>query len=650
MIPKHIGQQIKDAAQVEEVVGRFVELKKKGSRYLACCPFHNEKTPSFNVTPSMGIYKCFGCGKAGDSVSFLMEHEHMSYPEALRWLAGLYNIEVVEEEATEEQKVEQSERESLAVVQSFALRWSQEQLWDSEEGKRIGLSYFHERGLSDETILKFQLGYVPESGHAFVDAAREAGYQDELLVSAGWIKVNDNGRAWDFFQGRVTFPIFSLSGQPIAYGARTLRSDKKLAKYFNSPESLLYYKSKVLYGINRARKSIAQKDVCYLVEGYTDVISLDQAGVENVVASSGTSLTPDQVRLIKRYTKNVTILYDGDAAGIKASLRGIDIILGEGLNVKIVLFPEGEDPDSYAKSHEAHELVDYLETQSKDFIVFKTDLLLQEAKDDPVKKAGLIHDIVSSIAEIPDQILRNLYVQQCSTKLDIAEQALLSELNKILRKNYQKKFAKEHDVPLPEVEYVESHTPFEKLEEEGTMVQEKDLLRMLINYGSEEVLVPVPDDPDAEPEPCKVSEVMFEMLAVDDIQFEDDAMKEIYLDMRQRSNLDQKADAQYYTTHENEAWRSVAIELLSDPHQLSENWLERHKIHVTKESDRLLAAIEEGVHILKERRVDRMIKDIQEDLKQATDDEEIRGLMKTQMRLFEAKKAFAKVTGRVVVG
>jgi DNA primase len=646
MISNHLAQTIKDAAQIEEVVGQFVELKKKGSRYLTHCPFHNEKTPSFNVTPSMGIYKCFGCGEAGDSVSFLMRHEHMNYPEALKWIAKFYNIEVVEEEATPEDKIEQDERESLSVIQQFALRWTQQQLWETDEGKRIGLSYFRERGMTDEIIREFQLGYVPESGHAFVDQARDEGYQDDLLVKAGWIKVNSDGRAWDFFQGRVTFPIFSLSGQPIAFGARTLRSDKKLAKYFNSPESLLYYKSKVLYGIYAARKTIVSEDTCFLVEGYTDVISMHQAGIKNVVASSGTSLTQDQVRLIKRYSKNVTILYDGDPAGIKASLRGIDLILAEGLNVKVVLFPEGDDPDSFAKKHEPHEIIEFLTTKAQDLIVFKTGLLLEDAQNDPVKKAALIHDIVNSIAQIPDQVLRSLYVKECSNLLEIGEQALLSELNKALRNNLRKQSGYPQELPPP-IE-VPTPTPVQEIKDLGTMPQERDLLRMLMNYGNETILAPI--DGTDEEEEMTVAALMFELLAVDDIHFDDPVLLEIYLDMRHRTNLDQDAGAGYYSTHENGAWRNVAIELLAEKHELSGNWLERHKIHVVREKDRLLAAVEEGVHILKERRVDRMLREIQDRLKDCTDESKQKDLLMDQMRLIEAKKALAKETGRVVVG
>ncbi len=382
-------------------MGEFVALKRKGPRYLGLCPFHNEKTPSFNVSPGLGIFKCFGCGESGDSISFLQKHEHLSYVEAIRWLAKRYHIDLPEEDRTPEQEVEQSEREALSVIQQWALAWSVDQLWNTDEGRRIGLSYFRERGFSDATIRTFQLGFVPEFGNAFATAALAHGFEADLLEKAGWIKRREDASRtpWDFFAGRVTFPVFGLSGQPIAFGARTLKSDKKLPKYFNSPESLLYIKSRSLYGIYLAKKAIVEQQLCYLVEGYTDVISLHQAGIHNVVASSGTSLTEDQVRLIKRYAPTVSILYDGDAAGMKASLRGIDLILKEGLNVKVVTFPEGEDPDSFAKTHSSGEVLDHLTRNAQDFLVFKAGLLMQDVGDDPVKKAAAIHDIVESVAQ-----------------------------------------------------------------------------------------------------------------------------------------------------------------------------------------------------------------------------------------------------------
>ncbi|MBX2972766.1 MAG: DNA primase [Flavobacteriales bacterium] len=651
MIAPHAIQQVKDAARVEEVVGEFVALKRKGPRFLGLCPFHNEKTPSFNVSPNLGIYKCFGCGEAGDSISFLQKHEHLSYVEAIKWLAKRYNIDLPEEEQTPEQQIEQSEREALAVIQQWALNWSVEQLWNTDEGKRIGLSYFHERGFSDATIKTFQLGYVPEYGSQFAQAAIANGFNPELLEKAGWIKRReDEARTpWDFFAGRVTFPILGLSGQPIAFGARTLKSDKKLPKYFNSPESVLYNKSRSLYGIFHAKKSIVEQDLCYLVEGYTDVISLHQAGITNVVASSGTSLTEEQVRLIKRYAPTVAILYDGDAAGMKASLRGIDLVLKEGLNVKVVTFPEGEDPDSFAKSHSSSEVTAHLTDTAQDFLVFKAALLMQDVGDDPVKKAAAIHEIVESVALVPDLVLRSLYVQQCSRLLGVNEQALISEMNKVLRRQYRKKLG--GDQPIPEEHLApDIAAPQPTLEDVGTAPQERDLLRMLLSYGHERINVPVQDEAgNTTEEETSVAELMFELLALDDILFDEPLFREMYLDYRHASNLGTQIETSRYVTHEQENWRTTAIDLLTEKHVLSPNWKERHKIHVKRESEALYDALEEAVDILKERRVDRMIKERQEELK-ATDELGMIALLQEIMHLSEAKKRLAKKTGRVIVG
>lgn len=637
--------------RVEEVVGDFVALKRKGPRYLGLCPFHNEKTPSFNVSPNLGIYKCFGCGEAGDAITFLEKHEHLSYVEAIRWLAKRYAIDLPEEEQTTEQQIEQSERESIAVVQQWALNWSVEQLWSTDEGKRIALSYFHERGFTDSTIKTFQLGYVPEQGNAFAYAAQANGFNPEVLEKAGWIKRRDDGTGtpWDFFAGRVTFPILGLSGQPIGFGARTLKSDKKLPKYFNSPESVLYNKSRSLYGIAHAKKTIVEQGLCYLVEGYTDVISLHQAGITNVVASSGTSLTEDQVRLIKRYAPVVTILYDGDAAGMKASLRGIDLVLKEGLNVKVVTFPEGEDPDSFAKSHSSSEVSEHLKRNAQDFLVFKASLLMAEVGDDPVKKAASIHEIVESIALVPDQVLRSLYIQQCGRMLGVNEQALISEMNKVLRKQHRKQLGGDQQT-YDEQLAPEIASPQPEVEDLGTTPQERDLLRMLLNYGHERIMVPFEqEDGSAVDEETSVAELMFEMLALDDILFDHPLFREIYLDYRHSSNLGQPVEATRYVAHEREEWRSTAIDLLTDRHLLSPNWKARHKIHVKRESEQLKDALEESVDILKERRVDRMIKERQELLKTA-DELGVMALLTEIVHLSEAKKKLAKKTGRVVVG
>lgn len=651
MIAPHAIQQVKDAARVEEVVGEFVALKRKGPRFLGLCPFHNEKTPSFNVSPNLGIYKCFGCGEAGDSITFLQKHEHLSYVEAIRWLAKRYNIDLPEEEQTPEQQIEQSEREALSVIQQWALNWSVEQLWNTDEGKRIGLSYFRERGFTDATIRTFQLGYVPEFGNAFAQAALANGFNPELLEKAGWIKRReDEARTpWDFFAGRVTFPILGLSGQPIAFGARTLKSDKKLPKYFNSPESVLYNKSRSLYGVYQAKKAIVEQDLCYLVEGYTDVISLHQAGIANVVASSGTSLTEEQVRLIKRYAATVAILYDGDAAGMKASLRGIDLVLKEGLNVKVVTFPEGEDPDSFAKSHSSSEVTTHLTTTAQDFLVFKASLLMQDVGDDPVKKAAAIHEIVESVALVPDLVLRSLYIQQCSRLLLVNEQALISEMNKVLRRQYRKKLG--GDQPVPEEHLApDIAAPQPTLEDVGTAPQERDLLRMLLSYGHERINVPMQnDDGNTTEEETSVAELMFLLLALDDILFDEPIFREMYQDYRHASNLGTPIETSRYVTHEQESWRRTAIDLLTEKHLLSPNWKARHKIHVKRESEVLYDALEEAVDILKERRVDRMIKDRQEELKTA-DELGVMALLQEIMHLSEVKKRLAKKTGRVIVG
>ncbi len=648
MILPHAIQEVKDAARVEDVVGEFVALKRKGPRFLGLCPFHNEKTPSFNVSPQLGIYKCFGCGEAGDSITFLTKHEHLSYVEAIKWLGKRYNIDLPEEEQSAEQELEQSERESLAVVQTWAQQWSTDQLWNTEEGRNIALSYFRERGFTEDTIKEFQLGYVPERGNQFAAAALAHGFKAELLDKAGWIKRRDDGTPWDFFAGRVTFPIHGLSGQVIGFGARTLKSDKKLPKYFNSPESLLYVKSRSLYGIFQAKKVIASTELCYLVEGYTDVISLHQAGITNVVASSGTSLTEDQVRLIKRYAPTVCILYDGDAAGMKASLRGIDLVLREGLNVKVVTFPEGEDPDSFAKSHSSSQLTAHLTEKAQDFIVFKAGLLMADSGDDPVKKAGAIHEIVESVALVPDMVLRSLYIKQCSRLLEVNEQALLSEMNKVLRKQYRKKQGGEE---VPEERLSSDIAPVQPtVEDLGTTPQERDLLRMLLSYGHERITVKFQNvDDSEEEEETSVAELMFELLALDDILFDEPIFLAIYRDYRHASNLGTVVDAQRYVSHEQEDWRRTAIDLLTNKHLLSKNWKDRHKIHVKRESENLRDALEEAIDILKERRLDQMLIEIDKKMIGANYETQ-RELQIEKIRLLPAKVKLAKKTGRVIVG
>ena len=429
MIPQETVNQILDAARIEEVVGDFVTLKRRGGSFVACCPFHNEKTPSFYVTPSKGIFKCFGCGKAGSAVGFVMEYEHLSYVEALKYLARKYHIEVIEKEESAEEIAARQRNESLLLASDFAFRFYKEQL-STEEGRSIGLAYFHSRGLEDDTIDKWGLGWAPRSRHAFTDAALKEGYKGEYLTDTGLCAAWEDGSLHDRFYDRVMFPIHSVSGRVIAFGGRTLLSDKTVAKYVNSKESEIYVKSRSLYGIYFAKNEMSKRDKCYLVEGYLDVLSMHQLGITNVVASSGTSLTTEQIRLIHKFTGNVTIMYDGDSAGIHAALRGINMVLKEGMNVKVVLLPDGDDPDSFARKHTLEEVEAFIAAHEQDFITFKTDLLLGEAGNDPLKRANLINDIADTIADIPDAVKRSVYVDATARKFNIESDILFQRIRR----------------------------------------------------------------------------------------------------------------------------------------------------------------------------------------------------------------------------
>ena len=430
MIDQATIDKIMDAAQIVDVVSEFVTLRKRGVNYVGLCPFHSEKTPSFSVSPSKGLCKCFSCGKGGNVVHFIMEHEQMSYYEALKWLARKYNIEVKERELTNEEKHAQSVRESMFVVNEYARDYFQNILYNHVDGQTIGMTYFRQRGFRDDIIRKFQLGFCLDQFDAFAKEALRKGYKAEYLVKTGLCYTKDDGSLRDRFWGRVIFPVHSLSGKVVAFGGRVLKTDAKTAKYVNSPESEIYHKSNELYGIYFAKQAIVKQDRCFLVEGYTDVISMHQSGIENVVASSGTSLTPGQIRLIHRFTNNITVLYDGDMAGIKASIRGIDMLLEEGMNIKVVLLPDGDDPDSFARKHNATDYQNYINSHEVDFIRFKTNLLLEDAGNDPIKRAGLITDIVRSISMIPEAIVRSVYTKECSQLLQVEEKLLIAEINK----------------------------------------------------------------------------------------------------------------------------------------------------------------------------------------------------------------------------
>lgn len=646
MIEARAIQQVKDAVRVEEVIGDFVALKRKGPRYLGLCPFHNEKTPSFNVSPALGIFKCFGCGEAGDAITFLQKHEHLNYVEAIRWLAKRYNIDLPEEESSPEQQLEQSERESLAVIQTWAQQWSSDVLWNTEEGKRIGLSYFHERGFRDSTIREFGLGYVPEQGNAFAIAAMAHGFSPDLLEKAGWIKRREDGTPWDFFAGRVTFPVHGLSGQVIAFGARTLKSDKKLPKYFNSPESALYVKSRSLYGIAQAKKAIVQEANCLLVEGYTDVISMHQAGITNVVASSGTSLTEDQVRLIKRYTTNVTILYDGDPAGIKASLRGIDMLLAEGLGVKVVLFPDGEDPDSFARTRGSSEVKEFLTGAAKDFLVFKTELLVKDTEGDPVAKAAAIHDIVESIAKVPDHVLRSLYLQQCSKRLGVNEQALISEMNKVLRSQYRKKLGGDQ---VPEEQLApQMQPPRPEVEDLGTRPQEKELLRLLVRYGHVPVMNLFTEFKEgAEPRAITVGEWIYTELEEDEMKIYEALVQTALVEHREAFALETKERLTHFLEHPNEDLRKLVVELASEAHTLAD-WA-RHRILVHHESTDLQDTVKKTLRRYKERYVDQLLAEKLDAIRDAAETE-LDLLLREKITLEKLRTLLADDSGRVTVG
>lgn len=662
MINQETIQTIIETARVEEVISEFVSLKKRGVNQIGLCPFHNEKTPSFTVSPAKGIYKCFGCGKAGNAVNFMMEHEHYSYPEALKYLAKKYNIEVEEEEQTPEQVQALNEKESLYHVSTFAANYFAENLINKEEGKAIGLSYFKERGFSDEIIEKFQLGYCIDNWDDFTAHSLNNGYKLDYLAKTG-LTINKENKAYDRFRSRVMFPIHNLSGRVIGFGGRTLSTDKTKPKYVNSPESDIYNKSKVLYGIYFAKNAILKKDNCFLVEGYTDVISLNQAGVENVVASSGTSLTTDQIRLIKRFTPNITMLFDGDPAGLKASFRGIDMILEEGMNVKIVLFPDGEDPDSYAKSHSSYELEKFITDTADNFILFKTNLLVKEASNDPVKKASLIKEIVNTISVIPDAISRTIYVRECGSILNIKEQTLMNELNKILRNKFVKQHPSIQKDDLPEFP---THKTEQFIVDDSTDVLEKFIVRLLLNFSHREIVTEfnftskekskVKDN--IQIEKRNVCEFIVNDINHDKIEFKNPNYKYIFDEYNNSfdSAIESTPDENKLTklknkliVDENQDIRKVAIELIISPYTLSENWIKLHDIHVpTEEHEKILSnEVINTLYSFKSKFVEEKISLLRDEVK-SLGNEDYEFLMQQIRSLLEVKKAINNKLGRIV--
>jgi DNA primase len=647
MIDRPTIDRILDAAQIVEVIQEFVPLKKRGVNYLGLCPFHNEKTPSFTVSPSKEIFKCFGCGKVGNAVNFIMEHEHLSYPEALKYLAKKYHIEVIEKELSPEELEKQNERESLLVLSAYASRQFTENLFQTDEGMTVGLSYFKERGFQQNTLKKFEVGYSFEKRDAFTKRALDDGYRQDFLVKTG-LSIQHEEHLFDRFSGRVMFPIHSLSGQVLGFGGRILKSDVKTAKYLNSPESEIYHKSRIVYGIFQARKAIIQQDKCYLVEGYTDVMSLHEAGIENVVASSGTSLTQEQVRLIKRFTPNITILYDGDPAGIKASIRGIDIVLEEGMNVRIVLLPDGEDPDSYSKKVSNTEFLGYLKEKETDFIRFKTDLLIEEAAGDPVRKANLIRDIVRSIAVIPETITRTVYIKECSTHLQITEAVLYHEVNKLRQqRSFQdrNKYPGLEDLPVPPP-VVPKQVRLDVL----TYYSEKEVIRILLKFGSVEFEKKIHSE-DGREEITTVSDYIVHEIISDDLLFDDDTCAKIFEEFRFYTQQGIFPGDKQFIKHEDPAISKLSADLLSDSHELSRIWRDK-QTYVETEDMKLKDLVPDVVLKFKSDKIKVRLKEIMSQLEDAArsgDPDRILALQKKDQALKIALRMISEKLGNRIV-
>jgi len=650
VIKKETIDRIFEAARIEEVIGEFVNLKRSGASYKGLSPFAEERTPSFMVSPSKQIFKDFSSGKGGSVVTFLMEHEQMSYPEALRYLAEKYNIEIEETVSTPEQEEAKSHRESLYIVSEWAQKYFQENLHETDEGKAVGLSYFTERGFTKETIETFQLGYAIDQFDAMVKASKAQGFNSEYLIELGLLK--DKGKGlYDGFKGRVLFPIQNLSGRTLGFGGRTLKTDKKIPKYLNSPECDIYHKSKIVYGIYQAKKYIVKEDVCFLVEGYTDVISMHQAGVKNVVASSGTALTSEQVRLIGRYTKNITILYDADPAGIKASFRGIDIILAEGLNVKAALLPEGEDPDSFAKSRKLDEIQKYFEENLKDFILFKTQLLSDETAGDPLKKAGLIRNIIESISIIPDSITRSVYTKECSSLLDVPEKALISELNKIRVKKHKDQVRKEavknephFDEPPPE--FFDPTFKKEKKAESTTYHQEKDIVRLMLNYGRIEIDVDSIDEEDNDVViKMKLADFVAEEIQADELTLDDPVLQKIFdAYLVQLEKDDQTDPILRLTSVEDVTVRELVSDLVSEKYVLHK-W-QSQNIEVQTEESKIFRAVTDALYAFKARKINVIIHQKRLELKEIQEKNgEILDVLMELQKLGEIKRQLLSQQG-----
>lgn len=675
MIDQPTIDRILDAANIVDVVSEFVTLRKRGVNYVGLCPFHDDKTPSFYVSPAKNICKCFACGEGGTAVHFIMKHEQLSYFDALRYLAKKYNIEIHERELTDKEKQIRSDRESMLIVNAWAQKYFTTLLHGHIDGKTIGMRYFAERGFREDTIRKFQLGYSLEQRDALYQAALKSGYKKEYLEKTGLIIAYEDGRVNDRFRGRVIFPVHTLSGKVVAFGGRILKKEEKTAKYVNSPESEIYHKSNELYGIYFAKQAIVKADRCFLVEGYTDVISMHQSGVENVVASSGTALTHGQIRLIHRFTDNITVLYDGDAAGIKAAIRGIDLLLEEGMNVKVVLLPDGEDPDSFARSHSASEFAEFIKQNETDFVRFKTKLLLEEAGNDPVKRAALIGDIIRTIAIVPDNITRTIYIRECSAKMEIDEQVVLNEVNKIRLARYEQN--KQQRQQITEISQTASQTeknaelsPVEKKEEvqEGVPAEqpivrpdkpivskrspyeqfEIALLRYVVRYG-EQVLYDYTDEQTNEQVVIRVAEYIRSELGNDGLTFYTPIFKQMLDEAADHCCEDGFVAHRYFLAHPDPDVSRISANLISEKYQLSKYHSKYQEVE--REEDRLEQLVIRDLFALKEAYILHQIREKQETLKQVPPDAigQMTQIMEEITRLNEIKKVLSKELGERIV-
>ncbi len=664
MIDNQTVQKILETAQILDVVQDFMTLKRRGTNYIGCCPFHNEKTPSMSVSPAKNIFKCFGCGAAGSPVSFVMRHENMTYPEALKYLAKKYGIHIKEKEFTEQEKEEHEERESMGIVNQFAAEFFSKQLTDSEEGRAIALTYFQHRGFTDETIKKFQLGYSPQNRQALTNEALSKGYKLKFLEKTGLSIVKEDGYKFDRFCGRVIFPIHSIAGKVVAFGGRIMQNDKKMAKYVNSPESEVYHKSNVLYGIYQAKNEIVRRDKCYLCEGYCDVISMHQSGVTNTVASSGTSLTPGQISVIKRFTSNLTVIYDGDWAGIKASLRGIDLILEQDINVKVVLLPEPEDPDSFARSHTPQELQEYIDAHEEDFIKFKTRILLKDAED-PLRKAEVINSIINSISKISNAVTRSVYIKECSRLLDVKEDALYQETGRTLKKNHEEEMKQKFRQGI--VQAGEATTPAEPTDEmmmppelmgEGSVavpsfvtgisadIEEKEIASYLINYGNLE-FESYTDAATGQVNSINVATYIIAELLNENMELKNLKYKKVFDEYIAHLESGEAIDTNYFLNHPDEQIRELACEVTIPRDTLSALW-EKRGTKCNMPEDTFRNDIPKTINSYKLKVIRLATKETLEQLK-SSKPEDLKEIMERVRQLKDVEKALSQNLKRIII-